>query len=174
LKKLLLDNYKKFVQSPMNEKKKILEKIDLLNARLSVARNKLLSETIDDEEYLEIKKDCREKIERLEEQLSKDGSNAKKVNIDNSLERALHSIVNIPKLYREGGISTKRAVIGSIFPEKLEFDGKTYRTTRMNVIAHHIFQINSGLPLKKNRTNENTFRLSCVVAPTGIEPISKV
>src|SRR5690606_25815754 len=56
LKKLLLDNYKKFVQSPMNEKKRISEEIDRLNARLSVARNKLLSETIDDEEYLEMKK----------------------------------------------------------------------------------------------------------------------
>ena len=171
LKKLLLDNYKKFVQSPMNEKKRISEEIDHLNAKLSIARNKLLSETIDDEEYLEIKKECKEKIERLEEQLSKDGLNTKKINIDKSLDRALQSIVNIPKLYREGGISTKRAVIGSIFPEKLEFDGKTYRTARMNVIANHIFQANNGLPLKKNRTNENIFHLSCLVARRGIEPL---
>src|SRR5690606_8958019 len=174
LKKLLLDNYKKFVQSPMNEKKKISKEIDRLNARLSVARNKLLSETIDDEEYLEIKRDCKQQIETLEEQLSKDGLNAKKVNIDKSLDRALQSIVNIPKLYREGGISTKRAVIGSIFPEKLEFDGKSYRTARMNVIANHIFQVNNGLPLKKNGTNENIFHLSCLVAPPGLEPGSKV
>lgn len=174
LKKLLLDNYKKFVQSPMNEKKRISEEIDRLNARLSVARNKLLSETIDDEEYLDIKRECKEKIERLEEQLSKEGLNAKKVNIDKSLDRALQSIVNIPKLYREGGISTKRAVIGSIFPEKLEFDGKTYRTARMNVIANYIFQINNGLLQKKNRTNENEFHLSCLVAPPRIELGSKV
>jgi site-specific DNA recombinase len=170
LKKLLLDNYKKFVQSPMNEKKKVSEEIDRLNARLSVARNKLLSETIDDEEYLDIKRECKEKIERLEEQLSKEGLNAKKVNIDKSLDRALQSIVNIPKLYREGGISTKRAVIGSIFPEKLEFDGKTYRTARMNVIANYIFQINNGLLQKRNRTNENEFHLSCLVARPEVEP----
>ena len=174
LKKLLLDNYKKFVQSPMNEKKRISEEIDRLNARLSVARNKLLSETIDDEEYLDIKRECKEKIERLEEQLSKDGLNTKKTNIDKTLDKALQHIQNIPKLYREGGIQTKRAIIGSIFPEKLEFDGKTYRTARMNVIANHIFQLNNGLALKKNRTNENIFHLSCLVAPTGIEPISKV
>ncbi|NGM89945.1 recombinase family protein, partial [Parapusillimonas sp. SGNA-6] len=88
LKKLLLDNYKKFVQSPMNEKKRISEEIDRLNARLSVARNKLLSETIDDEEYLDIKRECKEKIERLEEQLSKDGLNTKKTNIDKTLDKA--------------------------------------------------------------------------------------
>ena len=51
LKKLLLDNYKKFVQNPFEEKKRIVQEIDKLNAKLSVARNKLLSETIDDEEY---------------------------------------------------------------------------------------------------------------------------
>ena len=171
LKKLLLDNYKKFIQNPINEKKRIVQEIDRLNARLSVARNKLLSETIDDEEYLEIKKECREKIEHLEEQLSKDGSDNRGINIDKALERALHSIVNIPKLYSEGSIQTRRAIIGSIFPEKLEFDGKTYRTTRMNVIANHIFQINNGLLQNKNRANENIFHLSCLVARRGIEPL---
>ncbi len=172
LKKLLLDNYKKFVQNPFDEKKRISQEIDQLNARLSVARNKLLSETIDDEDYLEIKKECKERIESLEEQLSKDDSDSKKINIDKSLDRALQNIVNIPKLYREGEINTKRAIIGSIFPEKLEFDGKTYRTARMNVIASHIFQINNELRLKKNRTNEIYFRLSCLVAGTGLEPVT--
>ena len=74
-------------------------------------------ETIDDEDYLDIKKECKEQIESLEEQLSKDGSDAKKVNIEKPLDRALQSIINIPKLYREGEINTKRVIIGSIFPE---------------------------------------------------------
>lgn len=139
LKKLLLDNYKKFVQDPMSEKKRIVQEIDKLNARLSVARNKLLSETIDDEEYLDIKKECIGQIEKLEEQLSKDGSDTKKFNVDKTLDKALQYIQNIPKLYKESEIQIKRAVIGSIFPEKLEFDGKSYRTARMNVIANCIF-----------------------------------
>lgn len=126
--------------NPINEKKKISEEIDRLNARLSVARNKLLSETIDDEEYLEIKKECKQQIESFEEQLSKDGLNAKKVNIDKTLDKALQGIVNIPRLYKEGEINTRRAIIGSIFPEKLEFDGRTYRTSPMNVIANYIFR----------------------------------
>lgn len=171
LKKLLLGNYKKFVQNPFDEKKRIAQEIDKLNARLSVARNKLLSEIIDDEEYLEIKDECKTRIESLEEQLSKDGSDTKSINIDKTLDRALQSIVNIPKLYSEGEIQTKRAIIGSIFPEKLEFDGKTYRTARINIIANYIFQINNGLLQNKNRTNENKFHLSCLVAYRGIEPL---
>lgn len=174
LKKLLLANYKKFVQNPFDDKKRIIQEIDRFNARLSVARNKLLSETIDDEEYLEIKKECKDQIESLEKQLSKDGSDTKKINIDKSLDKALQSLVNISKLYSEGEIDTKRAIIGSIFPEKLEFDGKAYRTARMNVIANHIFQINSELLQKKNRTNESKFHLSCLVAPSRIELLSNV
>ena len=81
---------------------------------------------------------------------------------------------NIPKMYSEGEINTKRVIIGSIFPKKLEFDGMAYRTTRMNVIANHIFQINNVLSLKKNKTNEYKFHWSCLVAPPGLEPGSKV
>ena len=44
-------------------------------------------ETIDDEDYLDIKKECKEQIESLEEQLSRDGSDAKKVNIEKPLDR---------------------------------------------------------------------------------------
>src|SRR5690606_11045375 len=84
LKELLLDNYRKLVQNPFDEKKRIAQEIDWLNAKLSVARNKLLSETIDDEEYLEIKSECKERIQSLEEQLSKDGSDTKSINIDKS------------------------------------------------------------------------------------------
>ena len=171
VKKLLLDNYKKFINNPFDEKKQIAQEIDKLNARLSVARNKLLSEIIDDKEYLEIKDECKKRIENLEEQLSKDGSDTTKINIEKSLDRALKYIENIPKMYSEGEINTRRGIIGSIFPEKLEFDGKTYRTTRMNVIANYIFQINNGLLQNKNRTNENKFHLSCLVARRGIEPL---
>src|SRR5690606_33086171 len=84
------------------------------------------------------------------------------------LNRNVHFLLTIYK----GQIHTKRSIIGSIFPEKLEFDGKTYRTTRMNVIANYIFQINNGSLQNKNRTNENIFHLSCLVAKTGVEPVT--
>ena len=172
VKKLLLDNYKKFVKNPFDEKKQIAKEIDKLNARLSVARNKLLSEIIDDEEYLDIKKECKEQIEILERQLSKNDTDNAKINVDKSLDRALKYIENIPQMYSEGGIQTKRAIIGSIFPEKLQFDGKTYRTTRMNVIANCIFQINSELSSNKKRRSDKNNHFSCLVAKTGVEPVT--
>src|SRR5690606_18869696 len=143
--KLLLDNYKKFVNNPFDEKKQIAQEIDKLNARLSVARNKLLSEIIDDEEYLEIKDECRKRIESLEEQLSKDGSDTKKINIEQSLDRALKYIENITKMYSEGEINTRRGIITSIFSETLVCDVNTYRTSRIDVYSNFTFERNNRL-----------------------------
>lgn len=100
--------------------------------------------------------------------LSKDNSDAKTVNINVLIEKGLQSITNLGKLYKEGGIKTKRDIIGSIFPEKLEFDGNEYRTARMNVIAYRIFQINNELAENKNRKNDCKNHFSCLVAKTGV------
>ena len=66
IKKMFLDYYENLIKTPKEDKKRILKEIDNLNSRLSMARNKLLSEKINDEEYIEIKKNCREKIQTLE------------------------------------------------------------------------------------------------------------
>ena len=170
LKKIFIDNYKTFVKSPTNQKKLISDEIDQLNSKLSIARNKLLAGIIDDEDYIEIKKELKEKIEKLEEQLGKDDSETNAVNIDVLVEKGLESITNIGKLYKEGGINTKRDIIGSIFPEKLEFDGKIYRTVRMNMIVYRIFQINSELFENKNRGKDCFNPFSCQVTMEGFEP----
>ena len=172
LNKIFLDNYKSFVKNPVNQKKRISDEIDNWNTKLSVARNKLLSEIIDDEDYIQIKKECKEQIEILEEQLNKVDSTVKTININNLIEQALQSVTNLGRLYTEGQIHTKRSIIGSIFPEKLEFDGKSYRTTRMNIVAHRIFQINSELHQNKNRKNDCNNHFSCLVAKTGVEPVT--
>lgn len=169
LKMLLTENYQNFINNPLKEKKKISDEIDSLNNKLSFARNKFLSEIIDDDEYLEIKRECKERISKLEEELNK-SSIPQINNIDKLLEQALDTLQNIGKQYQEGGIETKRAIIGSIFPEKLQFDGKHYRTARINSIAHHIFQINNELGGVKKKRNDQNDHFSLIVDPQGFEP----
>lgn len=169
LKKLLTENYQNFISDPLKEKKKISDEIDTLNNKLSFARNKFLSEIIDDDEYLEIKRECKEQISKLEENLNK-SSLPQITNIDKLLEQALETLQNIGKHYQGAGIETKRAIIGSIFPEKLEFNGKHYRTARINSIAYHIFQINNDLDCIKKKRNDQNDHFSLNVDPQGFEP----
>lgn len=79
----------------------------------------------------------------------------KKLNINRYLDNALQKLENIGSLYKEGHIQTKRAIIGSIFTEKLEFDGSNYRTTRMNSVSGYILLINRKLCEKENRKNDH-------------------
>src|SRR5690606_6698180 len=126
---------------------------------------------IDDEDYLELKKKYKEKIEQLEMQLAKSNmSNTNGQNVQYKLNKALNLIENISEVYIHGDVEKRRTLIGSIFPEKLEFDGIRYRTTRMNSVVDYIFQINNELLKNKNRKNDLKNHFSCLVPEVGIEP----
>ena len=50
---------------------------------------------------------------------------------------------------REAPVELRCHLIGSIFSEKIEFDGIKYRTSKLNEAAALIFQYNSELKNKK-------------------------
>jgi site-specific DNA recombinase len=65
------------------------------------------------------------------------------------LNKALTNLSRLQITYREGNTEEKRSIIGSIYPEKLCFDGIAYRTARVNEVANLIYLINSKLEAKK-------------------------
>lgn len=144
-----------------------MSEIDKLNNRLKLARNKLLEEVIDDDEYFEIRSDCKEQIEKLESKLTK-GKDHKKIDFSKLLDNALNHVVNLAKVYSDGDIQLKRKIIGSIFPEKLEFFENHYRTTRVNLLLSYIFQINNELGVRKNRKESELSPLSGLVPRTEL------
>jgi hypothetical protein len=80
-------------------------------------------------------------------------------------------VVNLTVFSTDGDIEVKRKIIGSIFPEKLQFSKNHYRTTRPNVLLSYIYQINNELGTKKNRKESELSPLSGLVPTT--EEISK-
>lgn len=87
-----------------------------MNEKLKLARNKLLDNVIDDDEYFEIKSDYKEQIERLESKLTKEKAQ-KKIGFPTLIDNALEYIVNLAKVYDTSDNSVKRKIIGSVFPE---------------------------------------------------------
>ena len=67
----------------------------------------------------------------------------------------------------------KRRFIGSIFPEKIEFDGKKCGTIRINDFLRYILQIDKELPENKKGQISKNMSLSRLVESEGIEPSSK-
>ena len=67
----------------------------------------------------------------------------------------------------------KQRLISSIFPEKIEFDGKKCLTTRINDVLRYMLQIDKELPENKKGQISKNMSLSRVVESEGIEPSSK-
>ncbi|MTD67652.1 recombinase family protein [Flavobacterium sp. LC2016-13] len=169
---IMMTNYKSFTSVFENRRRAIALEIGKFNTKLSKARELLLAEKLDADDYREIKEECKRNIDNLEEELSAYLSEQKNHNIKKNLDDALNTLSRLSTVYKEGDIETKRYVISSIYPEKLYFDGSTYRTPRVNVIARCILLINNALLHKKNRTNESSSHLSGLVAGTGLEPVT--
>jgi hypothetical protein len=63
-------------------------------------------------------------------------------------------------------------IIGSIYPEKLTFDGFQYRTTRVNEAVELIYVLDKGFTKNETGQTKEVFDLSSVVARPGLSPAS--
>ncbi|WP_184471312.1 recombinase family protein [Pedobacter sp. AK013] len=152
-------------------RKELVEKIDALNIKVRNARELLLKRDFDSNDYRIIKTECEEEIVDLEKKLFE--ISAPKVNIDLELKKAAKVLVNLCSFYQGAETPLKRTIIGSIFPEKLSFNGKEHRTARLNNLVSLISHISSELPDKKKWTNDVKTCLPTWVGPPGLEPGTK-
>ena len=137
---------------------------------LSNARKLLLSGDIESGEYRSIKSDHEMKITGFESklyELSKESSN-----IEPLLNKALKTLTNLDELYERADNKGKREIIGSIYPEKLVFDGLNYRTAWLNEAVELIYKLVEGYSENKNGQTESNFDLSTSVTWIGFEPMT--
>ncbi len=69
---------------------------------------------------------------------------------------------------------TKILLLSSIFPEKIEFDGKNYRTKSYNRLLDVIYMETNQLRDNKGTESPENSGDSVCVAPSRIELLSKV
>ncbi len=160
--------YKKRAVSQNVEIKRYNDRMAILHDNLHKARNKFMTDQIDRSEYNEFKKECETELNDIELKLFSISN--QNIKIDGILRKAVENLSNMMAIYREGNNARKRKLIGSIFPEKLVFDGMTFRTTRMNEAVSLIFNVGKGFGAKKNGQTEENFDLSTSVARHGFEP----
>ena len=56
----------------------------------------------------------------------------KTYDLGDCIDKAITNLTRLQIACSEGDTRTKRIIIGSIYPEKLCFDGMTYRTAKIN------------------------------------------
>ena len=152
-----------------NGRKQLLEQIRTLEGKLSHIRDLLSSKQLDPADFREMNSEYTSNLEKLEAKLS--ASDAERTNIEPLLSKGIQNLLKIDFIYESGDIIQKREVIGSMFPEKMTFDGVTLRTTRINEAAEFIYMINSNLGAQKKRTMNEKIQLSACEVPSGFEPL---
>lgn len=100
------------------------------------------------------------------------GLSVKKENIEELLKSGLDRLSQLRELYVNGTIEEKRRIIGSMYPEKLVFDGYQLRTTRVNEVISLIAAMDTALKGNKKGTNNDFSCLSQRVIRIGLEPMT--
>jgi site-specific DNA recombinase len=163
------DVYKQRTRTGREDLTKLKEDLARESARLIKARDLLLNEEIDSADYKSIKSAGEKKIADLENQLFSAGRI--ETNIGPMLVKVFNTLSNLETLYQDGDLKTKHRIIGSIFPEKLVFNGNNYRTARINEAVELIYNVGQGFSENKNGQTEVNFDLSTQVNRIGFEQV---
>lgn len=67
-----------------------------------------------------------------------------------------------------GRSSDKKTIECLMFSEKVEFDGKSFQTPKMNIVSQCIYQYNNGLGNEKNRHKRVKTSNVGLVTSTGL------
>ncbi|GAA4930359.1 recombinase family protein [Mucilaginibacter defluvii] len=151
-----------------DDRKQLLIQIKDIESKLAYIRDLLASRQIEPEDFRIMKSDYTAALEKLEVKL-----NAQKddqINIADLLNQGIDKLLKIDCAYETGTIEEKRQIIGSMFPEKFNFEKNSLRTGRVNEAARLIYQINNELSGNKKGQNGNKSILSCQVGMRGFEP----
>ena len=169
---ILKDVFKNSSNESLAQVKKLDEDMSKSRSRVQKMQGLLLEDKISPEDYKEMKSSEEQKIAELNRQknllISVDEDCTKYI------ETSCNLIKNMDVAYHRADLELKHLIIGSIFPGKLIFEENEYRTNRLNEVVSLLCLGDNELQENKKGNSNKKFEVSRSVAPTGIEPVSKV
>ena len=90
--------------------------------------------------------------------------------VEPKLKYSISLLDNMERYIRDAPVETKIKLLGSIFPQKIEFDGKNYRTTGYNKVLDLIYQQTKELREPKKVSGERFDSFPASVPRAGVEP----
>ncbi len=176
-KEEVLSLYKEVLSDMRNEQGgEIRKKVENLQKEvgrfedmLNTLDDKLMNNTISDEDYCRISQRYKKQINELKQQIVV-MKNPNRTNIEPKLSYSISLLDNMGRFIRDAPVETKIKLLGSIFPQKIEFDGKKYRTNGYNKVLDLIYQQTNELREPKKDNGERFDSFPASVPRAGIEP----
>ena len=168
--------YKEIIRDIFKEQKgtkeskilKLKKEITSLENNLKNLDEKLLSNDIEADDYNRMGKNTKDKIEKSNREIVE----LKQTDspLDQHFQFGLSMMKDINYYYNNADIPTKQKIVGSIFPEKLIFDGKSYRTKKVNSFISLISSKSANWEGNKTKQATKNGSLSNMAPPLGLEP----
>ncbi len=148
--------------------KAINEELTSLRNRHNKARDLRLADDIEPDDYRYIKSECERKSSILESKIAEISGQA--YDIQPQIETAIDVLEHLDQHYITATTDVKRQIVDSIFPDKLIFDGSSYRTARVNEAVRVIFNLGAAFEENKKGQTSDFSDLSHGVIQLGLEP----
>ncbi len=162
------DYFRKVGKAKSNNLQAVDEAIEKTRARITNALRRMSDEEITPADYRDIKNLYEPEIEKL----IKRKQEIKLV--DDNLVRYINVVTTglrrLPVYYQTASLSTKQRIISSMYPEKLVYENKSYRTPAINEAVRIISKPDGVFSeVKEEQVSENGDLSKWVVRP-GFEP----
>ncbi len=148
---------------------KLQDEIYTFTKRQNNAEDKYMDGEITKEQYNQMFERFNREIAERQERINILTTENRK-NIEPQLAYAICLINNIDTYIRTAPVEVKIKLLGSMFPEKIEFDGENYRTNSFNKILEIIYHETNRLQRNKKTESLDFSSNSASVPRAGVEP----
>lgn len=139
--KTVLDLYNEILKDLQSERKgeskkevaALQNELSTVQKRINSIEDKYLDGDLTKEEYNRMLERYTKEASTIQQQVEM-RENPNRSNIEPKLNYSINLINNIDSYIRNASVGVKIKLISSMFPEKIEFDGKTYRTNSYNKV----------------------------------------
>ena len=175
--KTVLDLYNEILKDLQNErkgesKKEVLSlqnELSAIQKRINSIEDKYSDGDLTKEQYNKMLERYTKEVSAMQQQIEMRAT-PNRGNIEPKLNYSINLINNIDSCMRDASAGVKTKLISSMFPEKIEFDGKTYRTNSYNKVLDLIYQQTNKLRGVEKKNGESISTFSASVPRPGVEP----
>ena len=131
----LRGEHKQDVQREVETLRKEINKVETL---LNNVRDKYFGGNLEDDDYKANKERYEKQIQELQGRIELLQSDTK--GLKDKIDYSVNIIANLRNFMIDAPVKVKCMILSSMFPQKIEFDGKKYRTKSYNQVLDLIFQ----------------------------------
>ena len=165
---VLEDHYKTSKQSQYNDIKRVKSDIERLEVNKDKLLDKLLNEVIKDDDYKTHKAGIDKELTEKRNELS--NLNDYQKDLSDYINFGLKLIQNLETFFEKSNVHIKNKLMSSIFEEKIEFDGKKYRTPKFKEGFEFIYHKVNQLQQHQKEKGDTFSDISSNVLEAGLEP----